>query len=76
MYKTYSVLPYKLATNVLTFQSSSFKAKMVNHYEVHVAFQDIEHQLQEISFITLFIIVFHEILIKLRDIFDPLKVIY
>ena len=47
---------------------------MVNHHEVHVIFEDIEHQLQEnISFITFFIIVFYEIFIKLRSIFDPLK---
>ena len=30
----------------LTFQCSLFQLKMVNHYEVHVIFQDIEHELQ------------------------------
>ena len=55
----------------LTFQCSLFQLKMVNHYEVLVIFQDIEHQL-----ITLFIIVFSEIFLKLRSVFDPLKVIY
>ena len=31
---------------------------MVNHYEVYVIFQNIEHQLQENELITFFIIVF------------------
>ena len=29
------------------FQPSSFRIKMVNHYKVHVIFQDIKHQLQD-----------------------------
>ena len=50
---------------------------MVNHYEVHVIFQDIEHQLQgNILQNFRLIFVFYEIFIKLRIIFDPLKIIY
>ena len=49
---------------------------MVNHYEVYIIFQDIEHQLQENILLTFFIIVFCEISIKLRSIFYPIKIIY
>ena len=49
-----------------------FQVKMINHCQDHVIFQDIEHQLQEISFITFFIIVLYEIFIKLRSIFSKL----
>ena len=38
----------KLVTNFSTFSFSFFQVKMVNHYEVHAIFQDIEHQIQEI----------------------------
>ena len=47
---------------------------MVHHCEGHVIFQDTEYELQEILyFITIFIISFYEIFIKLGSIFDPLK---
>ena len=47
---------------------------MINHYEVHVIFQDAEHQLQEkILFHFLHYFFFNEIFIKLRSVFDPLK---
>ena len=39
-----SVLPNKLAA---TFQSSFSHVKMITHYEVHVIFQDMKHQLQK-----------------------------
>ena len=44
MYIMNSVLSCKLATSVST---SFFQIKMVNHFEVNVLFQDIEHQLQK-----------------------------
>ena len=44
---------------------------MTNYYEVHVIFQDIEHQLHESSII----IVLYKIFIELRSIFYPLKII-
>ena len=43
--------------------------------EGHVNFQDIAHQLQEKIFVTIFIVVFYEIFIKLRCISNPLKTI-
>ena len=46
LYIRYSVLSSKLDTHFRLFQFSCFQAKMVNQYEVHVIFQDIEHQLQ------------------------------
>ena len=48
------------------FQFSLSLVIMVNHYGAHVMFQDIEHQLQEISFITISIVAFYEIFIKSR----------
>ena len=60
---TYSVLSCKLAT---TFSSLPFQ--MVNHYDVPVIIQNIEHQLQEN--------IFYEIFIKLTNIFNSLKFIY
>ena len=45
---TYSVLSCRLAFQAFQiFQSLFFQVKMVNHYEVHENYQDIEHQLQE-----------------------------
>ena len=44
---TFSVLSYKIATSFWIFHSSPSQVKMVNPYEVHVIFQDIEHQLQK-----------------------------
>ena len=44
---TYSVLTCKVATSFSLFKPLFFQVKMVNHYEVHVIFQDIERQLQE-----------------------------
>ena len=58
MRTTYSVSLCKLVTTFLTFSISFFLVTIVNHYEVHVIFQDIEYQLREISFITSFVIVF------------------
>ena len=49
---------------------------MVNHYDVHVIFQDIEHQLQKNIFHHFFHYSFCEISIKLRSLFNPLKIIY
>ena len=78
MCTTYSVLSCKLATGFsifsvfMLFQFSFFQVKMVNHYEVYIIFQDIEHQLRES--ITFFIIVFYEIFLKLRSV--PLKIIH
>ena len=46
---------------------------MVNHFDVHVNCQEIEHQLQENSFITFFSIAFYKMFIKLRSIFYRLK---
>ena len=42
---TYSVLSYKLATSFSSF--TSFQIKKTNHYEVHIIFENIEHQLEE-----------------------------
>ena len=42
---TYSVLTCKLATSFSTSSISILSVKMVNHNEVYVIFQDIEHQL-------------------------------
>ena len=44
---TNSILSCKLATSSWFFESSFFQVKMVNHYEVHVHFEDIKHQLHE-----------------------------
>ena len=44
-------------------QSSSSRVKMVNHYEVPVIFQDIEHQLKE-SLITFFVIILYKTFTK------------
>ena len=44
MWITYSVLPCKLVTSFSNFSILFFQVKMVNHYEVHVFFQDIEHR--------------------------------
>ena len=40
---TYSVLSCKLATSLSTFSIFILSGKIVNHYEVHVIFQDTEH---------------------------------
>ena len=67
----YSVLSCKLAISFRLFQYSFFQVKMANHYEVHLIFQDAEHQLQEnILHHFLFIVFFLEILIELRSIFE------
>ena len=59
------------------FQFSFFLVKLVNHYEFHAIFQDIEHQLQEnILHHFLHYSFFNETFIKLRGIFYPLEVIY
>ena len=42
---TYSVLSRKLATSFRLFQFLFLLLKIVNLYETHVIFQDIEHQL-------------------------------
>ena len=55
------------------FQFSFFLVKIANLYEVHIIFQDIEHQFQENIFTIFFIIFFYEIFSKLRSIFDPFK---
>ena len=55
------------------FQFSFFLVKIANLYEVHIIFQDIEHQFQENIFIIFFIIFFYEIFSKFRSIFDPFK---
>ena len=73
---TYSVLSSKLARNFSIFSTLFFMVRIVNHYEVYVIFQYIEHQLQEKSFVIFFIIAFYEIFIKLRGTFYPLKIIY
>ena len=44
-------------------QSSSSRVKMVNHYEVPVIFQDIEHQLK-VSLITFFVIILYKTFTK------------
>ena len=44
------------------FQFLFFQEKTVNHCESHVIFQDIQHQLQERSFISIFIVLFCKIL--------------
>ena len=72
----YSVLSCKLATSFSTFQSSFFQVKTVIHHDVHLMFQNIDYQIQKKSFTTFFFIVFYEIFIKLKSIFDPLKIIY
>ena len=70
---TYSFLSCKLATIFSIFQFSLFQEKRVNLHEVHAIFQEFEHQLQEITFINIFIIIFYKILSKLRFIFNPPK---
>ena len=48
MWIAYPVLACKLATSFSAFSVNSFSLlKMVNHYEGHLDFQDIEHQLRE-----------------------------
>ena len=74
---TYAALSCKLATSFSTFfQFSSSQIKMANYYKVHVIFQDMEHQIKENILHQFFHYSFFEILIKLRSIFDPLKIIY
>ena len=63
----YSVLSCKLATSFSTFQSSFFQVKTVIHHDVHLMFQNIDYQIQKISFTTFFFIVFYEIFIKLKS---------
>ena len=41
-----SVLSCKLGASFLIFPNSFFLVKIVNHYEVHVIFLGIEHQLK------------------------------
>ena len=65
---TYSILSCNLVTSFSNFQSSSSQVKMINHYKVHAIFQDMNINFKKISFI--------KILMKLRGIFDPLKIIY
>ena len=47
-----------------TSQFSFFQARRVNICEDHATFQDIEHQLKELSFINIFIIAFYEMFIN------------
>ena len=61
---------------VSSFKFALFQLKMKNHYEVHVIFQDIEHQVQENILHHFLHNTFYEIIIKLRSMFDPLQVIY
>ena len=50
---------------------------MVNNCEGHVIFQEIENQLQKnIRYHFNHFNCFYEILIKLRSIYDPLKIVY
>ena len=58
------------------FQSSFFHVKMVNHYGVHLIFQDIEHQIPKNILHHFIYYSFYENFIKLRSIFYPLKIIY
>ena len=58
------------------FQFSFFQEEKVNYHEVHAMFQDIEHQLQKVFYITIFIVAFYIIFIKLRCVFNPLKTIH
>ena len=57
-------------------QSSFFYVKMVNHYGVHLIFQDIEHQIPKNILHHFIYYSFYENFIKLRSIFYPLKIIY
>ena len=58
------------------FQLSSFLVKMVNHCEINLILQDIEHQLRENILHSIFIVVFCKIFIELAWIFNPLKTIH
>ena len=73
---TYSVLWCKSATSFSTISIFILSVKMVNHYEVYVIFQDINHQLLENILHHFFRQIFYEIFIKLSSIFYPLKIIY
>ena len=44
------------------FQISFFQVKIVNHCDNHIIFQDTEHHLKKISFITIFIVLFYKTL--------------
>ena len=63
----------ELTYSFLSCKFSLFQEKRVNLHEVHAIFQEFEHQLQEITFINIFIIIFYKILSKLRFIFNPPK---
>ena len=77
MWMTYTVLSCKLVTSFSTFSIFILSGKkMVSHYEVHVVFQHIEHQLQKNIFHHFLHIIFYELFIKLRSIIDPFKFIY
>ena len=65
-----------LATRISTFSIFIISVKMVNHYEFHVIFQDIEYEVQESILHHFFDYIFRKIFIKLRNIFYPLKIIY
>ena len=58
------------------FQFSFFQEEKVNYHEVHAMFQDIEHRLQKVFYITIFTVAFYIIFIKLRCVFNPLKTIH
>ena len=60
------------------FQSLFFQAKMVNHCEGYVIFQDVEHQLQQniLHHFLHYRFFFFEIFIKLSSTFDSVIVIY
>ena len=77
IYTTYSVLSCKLAASFSTFSIFILlRKKDKNHCEGYLNVLIIEHQLKKISFITFITIAFYEILIKVRNIFNPFKVIY
>ena len=66
----YFVLSCELAISFSTFSSFILSGKMVIHYEFHVIFQDIEHQLQENTIHHfLHCSFFYETFIKLKSVF-------
>ena len=74
---TYSVLSCKLGTIFSTFSIVILSGNIpVNHYDVHVIFQDIQQQLQEKFRHHFLHYSYLSIYIKLRSIFYPLKIIY
>ena len=81
----YSALPCKLATSLSIFSIFIFSGKngksLWNSFnfcsvQFNFKFNILKTNFKKISFITFLVIVLNEIFIKLRNIFDPLKVIY